>query len=222
MSRVMMWCANKNRPTFTGLELPHGSSLKGYVHRKFACERCNHEHLVRNPWFEEDGPSPVDAYFVALDGAPEIAAEIGIMMSMLAIVESGFPHALHRLTSLSVGDATVIMNFFRSFSDKTELLKLIVANRDPSTPDKPRGSEISELPSLISTVNAANTIRNKYAHAMYGVTVKRGALVMPYRSDIRKKSVPGVEMALEEIVEDVRKVRAAAVAMHAYAHGYKR
>ena len=216
MARVMMWCVAKNKPTFTGLELALGEPLKGYSGRHFICALCGEDHAFRNLYFEEDGPGEVGGYFTALDGMPEFASEIGKLISMIANIESGFPLALRRLTGLSFGDATVIMDALDGFSQKTKMLKLIGRHRDkPAAGEKPE-APVAELDTLLPLLNEANSIRNRLAHATYGYKGRETASVMPYRSDINKRQIAAFDMDLDRLLEDVRTLRRAAVAMSRY------
>jgi hypothetical protein len=216
MSRVMMWCVPKNRATFTGLELDHSEPLTGLWGKHFTCSQCGEDHAFRNLFFEEDGPGEVGGYFTALDGMPEFAAEIGKLISMIANIESGFPLALRRLTGLTYGDATVIMDALDGFGQKTRMLKLIARHRDKPIPGMAVAPAVAELDDLLPLLNEANSIRNRLAHATYGFTGRTTALVMPYRSDIDKRKIAGFNMDLERLLGDVRTLRRAAVAMSRY------
>jgi hypothetical protein len=133
MSRVMMWCGRVGKTVPTGIDLPFGSPLTGHAEQKFICVGCGHAHACRNLFFEEDGPTEVDKHWFALDLLPDVAAEVGVLVSMFAMIEFYIPWYFQSLTGIDSGDAMMVMGYFKSFGDKIELLQLIIGNRTAET-----------------------------------------------------------------------------------------
>lgn len=96
----------------TGLDIPHGSSLRGHAKHKFTCAHCGQVHGARNLFFEEDGPSPLDRHWFALESIPEVAAHVAALLSMFAMIEFFLPWNFNGLTGASREHSGAVMGYF--------------------------------------------------------------------------------------------------------------
>jgi hypothetical protein len=196
----MMWCGRTKKAVATGIDIPYGSPLTGYAQHKFTCEACGHVHAARNLFYERDPPLSVDRHWVALDLVPDIAAEIGILVSMFALIEFYMPWLFEGLTRSRSTDSAVVMGYFKSFGDKIELLEWIIKTRLEET-DTSKAIKLC-LPNL----KEANSLRNKYVHARLSLGAHDELHLEPFAADVRRK--PRTEIkSLEQVAEDVRRMR---------------
>jgi hypothetical protein len=167
MPRLMIMCPRTGTPISTGIDLPLGSTLTGYAKTKVQCDQCGSDHGIRRPFLEGHGPSDFDKYVVALDCEPNFSAEVGVLISCFAIIESYVPQLLERLINIESAEAFLIMSSFGEFSERTELLKSFVKLHEDQ---KKSTHEIEAIARLLPRITTATTIRNKYAHGRYSIT----------------------------------------------------
>jgi predicted RNA-binding Zn-ribbon protein involved in translation (DUF1610 family) len=199
--RVMIVCQETGRDVSTGIELAEGSHLTGHAARVFQCPACGKQHAVRRPFFENIGPTAFDKYWVALDRRPLIAAEIGVLISCAATVEWYLPQLIMKF-GVGYPDALIVAGYFQSFSVRIDLLQAIAKTRDPNDP-------ITEaIQKFIPRMREANAIRNKYAHAQYGLGATEDSIViMPFSGDAKKKDQTHTE-TIDDVVGDVNFLKA--------------
>src|SRR5262249_21130637 len=132
---------------------------------------------------------------------PEIAAEIGILMSCAAMVE-WYLHQLIAKLGVDHRDAFVIAGQFQSFSVRIDLLQRLAALRDDKNIDR-QAVEI-----FIPKLRTSNSIRNKYAHAQYGTgPTENSIIIYPFSGDVRKKP-ESLTVTIDDVVEDVNFMKA--------------
>lgn len=137
------------------------------------------------------------SYSVALDSGADYAAQVGLIISLFAIVESYVPYALERMTGMSRADARSIAGVFRAFSNKIDLLHQLSRNRD-----KVQRVVYSHYKGLFSE---SNKIRNKYAHATYSYARTHFKL-HTYSGDYNR-SPEIIDSTLQGFVGDSKRLR---------------
>lgn len=92
------------------------------------------------------------------------------------------------------------MGYFKSFGDKVQLPELIIKNRGQET-DKTK-----EVKAFLPVLKEANSLRNKYVHAKFGIGAHDSLHLERFAADVRRK--PRTEIkSLEQVAEDVRRMR---------------
>lgn len=210
MSKVMMWCGNKGTTIHTGIVLPYGEPLTGLEEERFVCSACGFEHAVRSPFYEEDGVKDENKRWHALDLLPEVATEVGIMVSVFWSIEHTLPRIFHNLTGATWDDSEVIVNYFKSFSDKGELIKLIALRR-PADDIFAR-----QILDLLPILKEANSTRNKYVHAKFSIGANRILHLAPFAADSRRRPKTEIKK-YSDIVADTNIIRNAAAEAHSCA-----
>ncbi len=152
--KVMMRCThNWNIEFFTQLDIPRKKGLKGLGNKIVTCPHCGQPHHLKRLYFAGDDPGPQGNY--ALDVAQSFAAEIGVLISISALIEGHLPRMLSKLTGISVEDANMTMGTFFNISHRLDLLQLIAETR-------PKESEVrKDILYLVKQIRKANDIRNK-------------------------------------------------------------
>ena len=210
MAKVMIFCTRTGKPLDTGLDLPLGTSLKGYAKHRVSCPHCKGEHGVRRPYFESEGPGEIGRYSVALDCEPIFAAEVGVLLSCFALVEGYMPKIMSKLTGISENDSATIVGSFTNFSSKIELIDALSKNRD-SNLDK------EAIDKLFTKIREANSLRNIYAHSQYSITFHDDFVINSFLHDTKKKSKKQTK-SLDDIVEDVNSLKRTIHVIHGYIH----
>lgn len=146
-------------------------------------------------------------YNVALDGEPEYAAKIGVIISMFALIEDYAPRLLQLLTGMSMQDSHSTMAVFRAFSNRIDLLKAIYKPKGEASKDAILGSH------YVGLFTQANAIRNKYAHATYSTTNK-SIILTPFSSDYNRP-LDRVEQTLPDFDKDLHRLRRIICELHA-------
>jgi hypothetical protein len=205
----MMTCTRRGTVIFTGIDLPPGSSLAGFAKRKVLCRACGKHHGVRRPFFESEGPDEFHKYFVALDCEPDFAAEVGVLISCHALIEDYVPRVLAKLTGLSYDDAFAIVGSFVSFAHRLDLLQSLADLRQQPSNAK------TAVERLIPRLREANSIRNQYAHARYGITFDDDFMVDSFLNDAKRKS-KSARKSLDAIVADVNALKVTINHLHGY------
>jgi hypothetical protein len=211
MPRVMMTCTRSGKPIFTGLDLPLGSPLRGYAKIKVPCMHCGKSHGIRRPFFEGQGPTDFKKYFVALDCEPDFAAEVGVLISCFALIEDYVPRLVAKLIGISYEDAFVITGSFVSFAHKVDLLESLAKLRHETVEAR------IAIERLVPRIRNANTTRNQYAHARYGITFNDDFMVDSFINDAKRKT-KNARKSLDDIVEDVNLLKRAIDHLHAYVY----
>lgn len=107
----------------------------------------------------------------------EYPALVGMIVSYFAHIEREMPTIISRLTGLTSDDAITICAEFRAFSVKLDILSSLLKLRDATSHDRIIYTHCKVL------MREANSLRNKYAHALYA---KGGVMMMlPYPNDLK-------------------------------------
>jgi len=109
-----------------------------------------------------------EKFGVALDEFPEFAAQVGVLVSCFALVESYVHRLISKLTGAAVEDAFVFSGSFMNFRARVDLLDSLAKRRS-------RGDQ-SALASrhFVVLLREATEIRNRYAHGQYSITFEGG------------------------------------------------
>jgi hypothetical protein len=212
MTRVMITCTRTGKPIPTALDLPLGSDLVGYAKTRVPCVHCGKDHGIRRPFFEGHGPDNFHKYFVALDCEPNFAAEVGVLISCFAMIESYAPRLLSRLIKIDESEAFTILSVFDTFSDRVELLKSLVKLQESQ---KKETDEKKATERLVPRLTAATTIRNKYAHGRYGITFHDDFMIDSFITSRKPKSTT---KSLDAIVGDVNTFKHLICDLHGYTY----
>lgn len=148
-------------------------------------------------------PSPSE-HRLMLDSVPEVAAQIGVLMSAFAIIELSPPAILAQLTGIDLSHADIILGHNRSFAARLEILEAVAisqpledARREPAL-------------SLISKIRESSRIRNKYAHGIWqGVSSDDKSVelhVIGWAADAKRHTSRSV-VSVETITEDCAQLR---------------
>ncbi len=151
-----------------------------------------------------------EEYSVALEDSPEIAALIGVIISCLAAIEHTLPFLLKKITGMHLDYATATLGLLRM---ETRLLLLSsLANVDETPP-----ANKAAIQNLVDRLKAANTLRNKYAHATYGAGP--GAMIMvPYYSDTKQKVKQLMQITADTVRADLVEIKEAICQLEAFVH----
>jgi hypothetical protein len=210
--RLMIICPRTGTPISTGIDLPLGSTLTGYAKTKVQCSQCGRDHGIHRPFLEGHGPSDFDKYAVALDCEPNFSAEVGVLISCFAIIESYMPQLLERLINIGSAEAFLIMSSFGEFSERTELLKSLVKLYEAQ---KKTTDDITAIARFLPRITAVTTIRNKYAHGKYSITFHDDFIVDSFVSSKKPKST---KKSLDAVVVDVNTLKHLICDLHGYVH----
>src|SRR3954451_24129351 len=102
MTRVLMRCPSYPKKLIDlNLDLPLETSLEKYKKKAIACPHCGRTHRLKWLFFSGREHEDDSAHWVALDGAPDFAAEVGVLMSCASLVEAHIPELLAKITGLS-------------------------------------------------------------------------------------------------------------------------
>ncbi|HXT13800.1 MAG TPA: hypothetical protein VN873_19780 [Candidatus Angelobacter sp.] len=107
-------------------------------------------------------------YRVALDEFPEFAAQVGILISCFAVIESYAHLLISKLTGAPAEDAFVFSGSFMNFRARIELLESLAKRRNPSDD----AAKIARY--FVGLLREATDIRNRYAHGRYSLTFEGG------------------------------------------------
>ena len=211
MPRVMMRCTYSNKEFPTGLDRARQQGLKGLAEKVIECPYCSNHHYLRRLYFEGDQISDSHTDVYALDVQYGFAAEIGVLISVMAMIEGYLPALLAKLTSISGEEASITMGTFYNFTHRVDLLEILAKQGR-------HGAEISEdVLFLAKRIRAANNIRIKYAHAKYSVGSEMKVWVEPFYGDARKKPQT-IIMTSDDVAQDVETVKSITRQVHAYLH----
>lgn len=107
-------------------------------------------------------------YGVALDEFPEFAAQVGILISCFALIESYVHLLVSKLTGTSESDAFVFSGSFMTFRARVDLLESLAKRRKRVD----QSAEIARY--FVVRLREATDIRNRYAHGRYSLTFEGG------------------------------------------------
>jgi hypothetical protein len=218
MPMVMMRCAsNWGQEIDTGIERTRKQGLKGLGHLVIDCPFCDFHHHLRRLYFQGDPPTEGTTDVYALDCAYGFAAEVGVIISVMALIESYLPELLVRLTGMPKAAAAITMGTFYNFSHRVDLLALIAASADTDVR--------RDILKLAKRIRTANNVRVKYAHAMYSVgkdeNGKQTVHLVPFFGDARKPQQT-IIMYDDDVAGDVETVKGIKRQIHAYLHRNER
>lgn len=205
----MMRCPHSwHQEIFTGVERTLKEGLRGLGHRAVGCRICGHPHYLKRIYFEGT-PAPdnvTDIY--ALDCATSFSSEIGVLISVMAMIEGYLPELLVKLSNMKIQAAQITMGTFFNFSHKIDLIEFLANQLDDKDAFR------KDMLVLASKIRKANVVRVKYAHAKYGVAHDK-VHVTPFFGDARKKQ-ERIVMTIDDICADVEIVKDAARQTHAF------
>lgn len=154
---------------------------------------CRYKSSVKPGDYPDGMPNALE-----YDG-DQYPAQVGIIISSFAAIERELPTIIARMTQMHDDrDAIVICAVFRSFSSRLEILEALLKLRDVKSHDRIIYGHCKAL------FKEANTIRNKYAHALYGKGRKMSML--PFHNAL-KGPEQWVDMDLNDFREDKRRIK---------------
>lgn len=161
-----------------------------------------------------------EGYKVALDDFPEFAAQVGVLISCFAMIESYVHVLISRLTGTSESDAFVFSGSFMNFRARVDLLQSLAKVRNP----KDQSAIIAKH--FVSLLREATGIRNRYAHGRYGLSFEGGSYSPTAKKiiyidsslfDANKRPVQAVR-DLDDVIKEVQRIKFIVCEMHAYLH----
>lgn len=162
-----------------------------------------------------------EKYLVALDHFPEFAAQVGVLISCYALIESYMHRLISRTAGMDESDAYLVSGSFISFSARIDLLETLLKKRNPQS------KEVVSAKHFIKTLREATTIRNIYAHGTYSLgfegghyspTVKKLMSISSFLYDAKRKNPARLERDLDGIKKDVARLRFITCELHAYVY----
>ncbi len=210
MSRVMMRCPyNWTQEIFTGIDIPRKGALAGFGNKVVECPICKNHHYLRRLYFEGDPVTPAETDVYALDVAYGFAGEVGVLISVMALIEDYLAMLLAKLTGADGNDARITMGTFYNFSHRVDLLEHLAQQES-------KDSELrKDILSFVKKIREANNARVKYAHAKYSVGAELKVHVEPFYGDARKKKKT-IVMAVDDVARDVELVKAVSRELHGF------
>ena len=165
-----------------------------------------------------------EKYGVALDDFPEFAAQVGILISCFALIESYMHQLIGRTTGMDESDAYLVSGSFISFSSRIDLLETLLRKRDPSHKD------VVAAKHFIKTLREATGIRNTYAHGTYSLTFEGGdysptakkiMIISSFLYDAKRKNPVRVEKDLDDVKKDVARIKFITCELHGYIYRHE-
>lgn len=160
------------------------------------------------PYAASTAASELEKYDVALDHAPDFSAQVGVLLSCFAIVEHYVPQLLSRLTGLGDNDSFRLVGTFTSFSNRVELIRLILENRAESETRR-------IYTHFLKTLGEANSLRNRFAHGLYSITFGQKIVVQSFGSDSRKATREEL-YDLARVKSDVHRIKQIICELHGF------
>lgn len=157
---------------------------------------------------EPTAKSEVKAYRVALEDIPDFAAQVGVLLSLFAILEGYVPQLIARLTGMSDKDSFVSANSFMSFSHRIDLLESYVGHRPDNTETKPYRH-------FVETLREANMLRNRFAHGLYSTTSSSQVIIKSWTNDARRKTRTE-RYNLDRLSADVARIKFIICELHGF------
>jgi len=172
---------------------------------------------------EKDNPTSVElaqTYKVALDAFPEFAAQVGVLISYFAIIESYVHSLISKLTGTDEADAFVFSGSFMNFSMRVALLESLAKRRNPED------ESVIIAKYFASLLREATKIRNRYAHGQYGLSYE-GGVYSPTSKKIMRISTSLFDenrrseetwRDLGELGNEVQRLKVIVCEIHTYVH----
>ncbi len=160
-----------------------------------------------------------EKYSVALDEFPEFAAQVGVLISCYALIESYMHKLISRTTGIDESDAYLVSGSFISFSARIELLETLLKKRDQQS------RVVVAAKHFIATLKEATAIRNIYAHGTYSLgfegghyspTAKKIMSISSFLYDAKRKNPTKLERDLDGIKKDVARIKFITCELHGY------
>jgi len=160
-----------------------------------------------------------EKYSVALDEFPEFAAQVGVLISCYALIESYMHQLISRTTGMDESDAYLVSGSFISFGARIELLDTLLKKRDQQS------KEVVAAKHFIKILREATTIRNTYAHGTYSLgfegghyspTAKKIMYISSFLYDAKRKTPSKLEQDLDGIKKDVARMKFITCEIHGY------
>lgn len=157
-------------------------------------------------------------YQVALDEFPEFAAQVGILISCFAMIESYVPLLVSKLTGASEEDAFVFSGSFMNFRARVDLLETLAKRRTPQDESAKIAIHFAGL------LREVTDIRNRYAHGRYSLTFEGGQYSPTAKKLMHidtslfdaKKSPKKIVRDLAELEAEVKRIKLVICEIHAY------
>jgi hypothetical protein len=208
MTRVLMRCpSHPTKLIDLSLDLPPETSLQKYKKKTISCPHCGRTHRLKWLFFSGREDEDDSTHWVALDGAPEFAAEVGVLISCSSIIESQIPALLAKITGLPATQARIITGMHRSISSRIDLLEYIAASSK-------QGRVRTGIERFIPKLRWANNTRNIYAHGTYGFKTPESLGITSFAYDAKKKP-QNHNKTVDAIVDEVAKFRSLTNEIHA-------
>jgi hypothetical protein len=162
-----------------------------------------------------------EKYGVALDEFPEFAAQVGVLISCFALIESYMHQLISRTTGMDPSDAFLVSGSFISFSSRIDLLETLLKKREPAN------QQVVAAKHFIKTLREANGIRNTYAHGTYSLsfegghfspTAKKIMFINSFLYDAKRKGPVKVEKDLDGVRSDVARIKFISCELHGYVY----
>lgn len=160
-----------------------------------------------------------EKYGVALDDFPEFAAQVGILISCFALIESYMHKLISRTTGMDESDAYLVSGSFIGFGSRIDLLETMLKKREPAN------KQVVAARHFIKTMREATGIRNTYAHGTYSLsfggghyspTAKKIMFISSFLYDAKRKNPVRVEKDLDGVKEDLARIKFITCELHGY------
>lgn len=160
-----------------------------------------------------------EKYSVALDEFPEFAAQVGILISCFALIESYMHKLISRSTNMDESDAFLVSGSFISFGARIDLLETLIKKRNQQS------KEVIAAKHFTKTFREATTIRNTYAHGTYSLgfegghyspTAKKIMYISSFLYDAKRKQPSKLVRDLDSIKKDVERIKFITCEIHGY------
>jgi hypothetical protein len=162
-----------------------------------------------------------EKYSVALDDFPEFAAQVGILISCFALIESYMHQLVSKTTQMSESDAYLVSGSFISISARIDLLETLLKKRHQQQ------REVVAAKHFIKRLREATSIRNTYAHGTYSLgfegghyspTAKKLMTISSFLYDAKRKNQSRLEKDLDGIKSDVMRIKFITCELHGYVY----
>ena len=161
------------------------------------------------------------SFGVALDEFPEFAAQVGVLISCFALIESYVHLLVSKLTGACEQDAFVFSGSFLNFRARVDLLESLAKRR----PKSDHSAAVARY--FVVLLREATDIRNRYAHGRYSLTFEGGSYsptakkIMHIDTSLfdANKSPKKMVRDLAGIEEEVHRIKLIICEIHAYVYG---
>lgn len=151
-------------------------------------------------------------FTVALDHFPEFAAEVGVLISCFALIESYMPKLISSTTNMDESEAFMVSGSFVSFSARIDLLDNLIKKKDP------KSKEVIAAQHFVKILREATTIRNNYAHGKYSIAKNNIMHVTSFIHDAKRKNPRELVRDLDGIKKDVKRMKFIICELHGYVY----